>query len=319
MITNRYNSYPPYLKEKYGEKVYKISINLPLTCPNRDGTLGVGGCIFCGERGGGLQNIVSKSSITEQITKGIGKVKRKHKANKFIVYFQNFTNTYLPLEQLENYLEQACVDDIVEIAISTRPDCVNDSYLEYLADFKDKKGIEISLELGLQTVNYHSLVSLNRGHTLAEFIDAAQKVRQYNFSLCVHLILNLPWDTMDDVIEAAKILSAVKVNQVKLHSLFILPGTALDELHRKGKLKLISLEEYIERVIVFLQYLDPQIIIQRLIGRSPERKITFVNWDIHWQEIKRRIEEILDERDIYQGEKFAYLNGKALKKAGFLD
>jgi len=307
MISNRYNSYSSYLKEKYGEKVYKVSINLPLTCPNRDGTVGTGGCIFCGEKGGGVQNLVSDLAVNKQLEQGMTAVRRKHKANKFIAYFQNFTNTYLPLEQFQLYMEDVCREDIVEIAISTRPDCVNNEYLEYLAELRAKKGIEISLELGLQTVNYHTLIKLNRGHTLAEFIDVVRRMKHYHIPSCTHLILNLPWDSIEDIIENAKLISALKVEQVKLHSLFILPETTLYESYQKGELQLLSLEEYIERVVTFLEHLDPQIVIQRLIGRSPERQMTFVNWNLHWQDIIRRIVNRLEERESYQGKKFNYL------------
>lgn len=280
-----------------------------MTCPNRDGTLGVGGCIFCGEKGGGLQNLLSELTIREQVERGIEAVRRKHKARKFIVYFQNFTNTYLPLTKLQSYLEQALHEDVIEIALSTRPDCLNDKYLELLKKFKLEKGVEVSLEIGLQTVNYHTLTMVNRGHTLAEFIDVVQKAKIYNFSICTHLILNLPWDGMDDVIENAKVLSALEVDQVKLHALFILPGTILHQYYENGEFNLISLDEYIERIIVFLEYLDPKIVIQRLIGRSPERKISFVNWGLHWQEIRKKIENLLEKRDTYQGRKFNYLSG----------
>lgn len=269
----------------------------------------MGGCIFCGEKGGGLQNLLSELTIREQVERGIEAVRRKHKARKFIVYFQNFTNTYLPLTKLQSYLEQALHEDVIEIALSTRPDCLNDKYLELLKKFKLEKGVEVSLEIGLQTVNYHTLTMVNRGHTLAEFIDVVQKAKIYNFSICTHLILNLPWDGMDDVIENAKVLSALEVDQVKLHALFILPGTILHQYYENGEFNLISLDEYIERIIVFLEYLDPKIVIQRLIGRSPERKISFVNWGLHWQEIRKKIENLLEKRDTYQGRKFNYLSG----------
>lgn len=269
----------------------------------------MGGCIFCGGKGGGLQNLVSELLIREQVEQGIKAVKRKHKAKKFIVYFQNFTNTYLPLTKLQLYLEHALHEDVVEIALSTKPDCLNDKYLEFLTKFRLEKGVDISLEIGLQTVNYHTLTVINRGHTLAEFIDVVQKAKAHHFSICTHLILNLPWDGKDDVIESAKILSALEINQVKLHALFILPGTVLHQYYEKRELDLISIDEYIERVIVLLEYLDPKIVVQRLIGRSPEREISFVNWGLHWQEIRKEIEDVLEERDTYQGKNFNYLKG----------
>lgn len=311
-----YNDYSRYLRNKFGEKVYKVSVNLPLTCPNRDGNLGERGCIFCGSKGGGLGTLQSYLPIEQQVKDGIERIKKKHKAQLFIVYFQNYTNTYLPLEQLKNYLFQIPLDEVVQIAISTRPDCINEEYLEYLKTFQADRGRDIVLEFGLQTPNYHSLLKLNRGHTLAEYIDGVRRVKKYGFTVCTHLILNLPWDTMDDVIESAKLVSALGIEQVKLHSLFILPNTQLHEEYQKGNIQLISLEEYQERVITFLEYLDPNIVVQRLIGRSPEKEVVFINWGVSWLSIKQEIEEIMIRIGSYQGKKFNYLGGKALKKAG---
>lgn len=309
----RYNAYSQYLKRRYGEKVYKLPINLPLTCPNRDGTIGLGGCIFCGEEGAGFEDLSNSLDVAEQLRINMGYISQKYKAQKFIAYFQNFTNTYLPLEEFKKYIKEACLPNIVEIAISTRPDCINDSYLEFLESLKRKQGVNISIELGLQTVNYHTLKIINRGHTLAEFIDAVWRIKEKGLEVCAHLILNLPWDNLEDTIESAKIISALKVEQVKLHSLYIVKKTDLARLYQIGQINLLSREEYIERVIAFLEYLDPRIIIQRLIGRAPEENTLFVNWNTSWWRIRDSIEQRLEERETFQGNKFDYLNGKALK------
>ena len=227
MKTTRYSIYSTYLKERYGEKVYKIPINLPLTCPNRDGALGSGGCSFCGEIGTGFENLSNTLSVEEQLKTNIAYIKDKYKANKYIAYFQNFSNTYLPLSKFKEYIHAACIKDIVEISISTRPDCVNDEYLSFLREIKEQSGINIIIELGLQSVNYHTLKKVNRGHGLAELIDASYRVKKYGLESCVHMILNLPWDTMEDVVEGAKIVSALEIDQVKLHSLYILKDTDL--------------------------------------------------------------------------------------------
>lgn len=309
----RYNVYSQYLKNRYGEKVYKLPINLPLTCPNRDGTVGKGGCIFCGEEGAGFEDLSNKLKVREQLNINMEYIRKKYKAQKFIAYFQNFTNTYLPLEQFQNYIQEVNLPDIVEIAVSTRPDCINNAYLEFLKSFKERTGIQITIELGLQTVNYHTLVQINRGHTLAEFIDSIIRIKKLGLETCVHLILNLPWDKGEDVQENAKIVSALGVEQVKLHSLYIVKDTPLAKLYQDGKIQLFSKEEYIDRVINFLAYLDPKIVVQRLIGRAPEKDTLFVNWNTSWWKIRDTIEQLMEERDIWQGKAFNYLNGKALR------
>lgn len=309
-----YNTYSGYLANKFGEKVYKLPISLPLTCPNRDGTLGSGGCIFCGEEGGSFENLSSSIGIREQLEKNKEYIGKKYKAKKFIAYFQNFTNTYLPFEDFKECIEESLIEDIVGISISTRPDCINDRYLEYLQGIKDKHNIDITIELGLQTVNYHSLEKINRGHTLAEYIDASLRVKRYGLRNCTHLILNLPWDNQMDVIENAKIVSALGVDEIKLHALYIVEGTNLAKTYKVGEISLISKEEYMERVIIFLEHLDPNIVIQRIIGRAPEENLLFVNWNESWWKIRDDIVALMESRSSVQGIKFDYLNGKGIKK-----
>lgn len=310
----RYRVYSQYLKERYGEKVYKIPIQLPVTCPNRDGAAGLGGCIFCGEEGAGFENLSARLPVSQQLETNIQYIRKKYKARKFIAYFQNFTNTYLPLEKFKEYILQACHEDVVEIAISTRPDCIRDDYLAFLKETKERHNLNISIELGLQTVNYHTLKKINRGHTLAEFVDAVLGNKKYGFETCVHLILNLPWDDRDDVIEDAKMISALGIEQVKLHSLYIRKDTVMGRMYENKEFEMISMEEYVDRVILFLEYLHPEIVIQRLIGRAPEENTLFCNWNTSWWKIKDQIDAWMLERDTYQGKKFDYLNGKALRK-----
>lgn len=311
---NFYNVYSQYLKEKYGEKVYKLPINLPLTCPNRDGNQGYGGCTFCGEEGGSFENLSNTLSIRTQINDNMEYIRKRYKAEKFIAYFQNFSNTYLPLERFKENILESLVDNIVGISISTRPDCINDEYLIFLKEVKEKYNIEITIELGLQTINYHSLKKINRGHGLGEFIDAVLRIKRKNLRVCTHLILNLPWDNDIDVIENAKVLSSLKVDEVKLHSLYIVKDTELGKSFENNEFIMISKEEYIKRVILFLEYLDPGIIIQRIIGRAPEENTLFVNWQESWWKIRDQILENMQKTQSYQGKRFNYLNGKAVKK-----
>ena len=309
-----YNVYSDYLKKKYGTKVYKLPVGLPVTCPNRDGQCGDGGCTFCGEIGAGYENLPAEMTVAEQIKVNMAHIAPKYKAEKFIAYFQNFSNTYLEIDKLKSYLEEACQKDVVAIALATRPDCVNEEYLKMLQKLKKEKNIDIIIELGLQTVNYHSLRKVNRGHSLAEFIDAVLRIKQYQLEVCVHLILNFPWDDLNDVIENAKILSSLKVDQVKLHALYIVKNTKMAEQYVNGELTLIDKDEYKERVITFLEYLAKDIVVQRLIGRAPESNTLFSNWKTGWWKIRDEITKTMQERGCYQGRLCDYLNGKAVQR-----
>ena len=310
----RYTIYSEYLRQRYGEKVYKLPVGLPVTCPNRDGTCGTNGCVFCGEIGAGYENLPASMTVKEQIEVNRKHIAPKYKAEKFIAYLQNFSNTYLPIDKLKGYLIEACQEDVVGIAIATRPDCINDRYLELFDEIRQFYKVDISIELGLQTVNYHSLQKINRGHTLAEFIDATLRIKHHHMDVCAHLILNLPWDDMDDVVENAKVLSALGVDQVKVHALYIVKGTAMAAWYQAGEIALISKEEYVERVVAFLEHLQPDIVIQRLVGRAPEKNTLFTNWQTGWWKIREDIEAVLEKRNTYQGKKCTYLNGSAVQK-----
>lgn len=309
-----YKVYSTYLKERYKEKVYKLPVSLPCTCPNRDGEVGDGGCTFCGEEGGTFENLESTMSVKEQLNQNMSYIRKRYKANKFIAYFQNFTNTYMEFTKFKEAISEAIMEDIVGISVSTRPDCISDVYLNYLSEIKEKYNVDITIELGLQTVNYHSLKKINRGHGLAEYLDAVLRIKNRGFFVCTHMILNLPWDNVEDVIEAAKIMSALKVDEIKLHSLYIIEQTKIGFQYKNNEFELIDKEEYIERVITFLEYLNPEIAIQRLIGRAPEEGTLFVNWNTSWWKIKDEILEKMEREDRYQGKKNGYLNGRAVKK-----
>ena len=310
----RYRMISAFYKERYGEKAYKIPVALPLTCPNRDGSAGVGGCTFCGEIGAGYENRPASMTVKQQIDETVVHMAKKYKAYKYIPYFQNFSNTYLPPEKFHQYVEEACLEHVVGIAIATRPDCVHDAYLDILKDIQNKYGIDVYVELGLQSVNYHTLQKVNRGHTMAEFIDAVLRIKRYGFEVCAHMILNLPWDTMDDVIEGAKTLSALQVDQVKLHALYLVKNTKMARDYEAGEFTLISAEEYARRVVEFLRYLDPKIVLQRLVGRAPEENTIFTNWSMGWWRVQDLIDQIMEDEDISQGSGYDYLHGAAVQK-----
>jgi len=305
-----YNRFSEYLKKRYGAKVYKLPVCIPVTCPNRDGRKGSGGCIFCGEEGAGFETLPETLGVRQQLEQNAQYIGENYKSNRFIAYFQNYSNTYLALDKFKMYISEACLGNIVAIYISTRPDCINDQYLEFLSDIKKEKGIDIVVELGLQTVNYRSLALLNRGHGLAEFIDAVLRIKNHELETCAHYIVDLPMDTMSDVAEGARVLSALGVRQVKCHSLYILENTVLGGMFKRNEIVPVTMDEYIERIIIFLEYLDPEITVQRLIGRAPQEKTLFCSWNTSWRKIYDMTMERMKTEQRYQGRLFNYLNGR---------
>ena len=308
-----YYSYSDYLKEKFGEKVYKLPINLPVTCPNR---IGGNGCAFCAGAGTGFEAMDSCNSVTAQLTATQELIERKYHAKKYIAYFQNYTNTFMKTDKYRAYLwEAATFPGIVEISISTRPDCLTTEYLEIMQEIKNKTGIEMNIELGLQTANYHTLEFIDRGHGLAEFINAVLMIKKYQgFTICTHVILNLPGDDLLDVKETARILAALNIDIVKLHSLYIPYNTKLCDLYLANELVLCSKEEYYERVITFLEQIPETMVVERLFSRVPEKDAVFSNWGTSWWKMKDELIEKMEREDRYQGKEYHYLNGAALRR-----
>ena len=204
--------------------------------------------------------------------------------------------------------------DIVAIYIATRPDCINDVYLEILARIAKEKNIDICVELGLQTINYKTLEKINRGHGLAEYIDAVLRIKRYGLLCCTHVILDLPWDDDKDMIETARVISALGVDQVKLHALYIVKNTKMAQQYENKEFEIISCEHYKKRVIDFLEHLSPNIVLQRLIGRAPAENTLFSNWQTGWWKIRDEIVKEMEEKNLYQGRLCNYLNGSAVQK-----
>lgn len=311
-----YRVYSSYLKEKYGEKVYKLPINLPVTCPNKEEGCG---CTFCSDSGTGFEALSQSVSVTAQLENTREKIERRYGAHKFIAYFQNYTNTYLPLNQFEGYINEAArVKDIVEISISTRPDCIHRAYLDILQNIKTRFHINITIELGLQTANYHTLQKIHRGHGLAEFLSAVLLISDYGFEICVHVIPNLPFDTMEDVVETAKIISVLPVDQVKLHSLYIAKGTSMAVQYEKGEIEICSKQEYYERLAQFLMHLRKDIVVERLFSRIPEQDSIFSNWGNSWWKCQEEFLEYMNEQGFYQG-KLSDKTGQPLIDKGYVE
>ena len=293
-----YRKYSDFLREKFGEKVYKLPVKLDLTCPNRDGTCGVGGCIFCGEEGGSFEN--NYGTVREQLIKNRDHIKSKYKANKYIAYFQNFTNTYMPFEDFKKVIEDSLIEDVVGVSISTRPDYLPKKHLDFLEELN--KNYFVTVEIGLQTPNYHSLKKLNRGHGLAEFIDAALELKRRNLNVCTHIIIGLPWDDDLDILECAKILNVLNIDEVKIHALYILKDTALGKMYERGEIEAISLDDYKKKVILFLRNLKDDIIVERIIGRAPYENSLFCNWNTSWWKIRDDIIAVMHENGYTQGD-----------------
>ena len=308
---NFYKTYSDYLKTTYGEKVYKLPINLPLTCPNRKN--GKGGCTFCSEVGTGFEAMENQISITKQLSATREKIEKRYHAHKFIAYFQNYTNTFLPLDDFKAAVEEAAAfPDIVEISISTRPDCIHDDYLLYLDEVSKRTGVHITIELGLQTVNYHTLQKIHRGHGLAEYIDAVLRISKYPITICTHMILNLPYDKEEDAFESIRILSALPIHIVKFHSLYIPRNTVLYKEYKDGKITLCTKDEYLNRLTECVALLRPDIAIERLFSRVPEEYAEFSNWNTSWWKLKDEFLVLMEEKQYTQGCKCHYLNGAAL-------
>lgn len=310
MENNLYYKYSDYLKCKYNEKVYKIPINLPLSCPNR---INGAGCTYCGENAVGYESLENTMSVSCQLSKNIAYIGPRYGSGKFIAYFQNYTNTFLSPSLFKKYMNECARDDVVEISVSTRPDCVDERYLDILKEVSLKTGMDICVELGLQSVNHRTLQLINRGHGLAEFIDAVLMIKKYGFTISAHMILNLPYDDLSDVIEGAKILSALKVDFVKMHSLYICKNTKMESEYLSGNLDLKDVDDYVKKASEFLAYLDKDIAVQRLVSRAPKQDTVFCNYGISWWKIRDFIHEYMTENNLYQGCKCDYLGGKNVK------
>lgn len=263
------------------------------------------GCLFCDETGSGFTTFANKD-IKEQIRLMKERYQKKG-IKKFIAYFQNYTNTFAPIEVLKNIYTQAIEEDIVQIDIATRPDCIDRKVLDLLKEISETYNISVSLDIGLQSANYHTLVKVSRGHTLADYIYAVNLIKDYRFEVVSHVILNLPGDNMLDVIESAKILSVLKVDGVKMHSLYVVEGTIFGEMYKAGKLQVGSLESYVERAVTFLEHLSPKIVIHRLVADPPLQGTLFGNWGKSKNEIVKMIEDRLILKETYQGKKAQFI------------
>ena len=300
MEKERYNHLNSYLKNKFGQRTLKICVDGGFTCPNRDGKKGYGGCIFCGERGSGehLKNI----DISAQVKKHLESY-RGQRAEKFIVYFQNFTNTYDSINNLRKKYTSALVDDrIVGIAIATRPDCIDEDIVKLLSEFTDK--YYVSVELGFQTSNDETGILLNRGYTSSDFTTAVKLLNKYNIDVIAHIMIGLPNEDKKDIENTVKFVNNHNIQGLKIHSTYIISNTKLEDMYKNNEYSPISLEYYLDSLCYVLTHINPNIIIHRISGDAPKDLLVAPSWNSHKKLVLNGIDKILREKDLYQGMHF---------------
>lgn len=300
----RYRDYNSYLREIFGERVQKISLDAGLKCPNRDGTISEKGCIYCDSRGSGTGAFMDHGlSIDEQIEKAKAFASKRYGARKFIAYFQSFTNTYAPLPQLKALYEQALAHkDMVGLSVGTRPDCVDREILALLSSYR---GDYLAwVEFGLQSAHDETLHRINRGHDVACFERSVLMANEFGLNVCPHIILGLPGEDRDMMLETARFLSRLPAHGVKIHLLYVVKGTRLAELYDKGEFRCLGREEYVETVVDFLELLPPQAVIQRLTGDPLKSELVAPLWANEKSRNLGLIQETLEGRDTWQGRLF---------------
>lgn len=299
----RYHTWNYYLKTKFNNKVFKVPLNANFSCPNRDGTCGVGGCSFCGALGSGeyAGNIVD--DLNTQFEKGMVMMSRKWSDGKPIAYFQAYTNTYASLEELKKIYDPfAQREDILAIAIATRADCLEDEKIAYFDSLCDQK--EIWIELGLQSIHDKTAEKCNRGHTYATFLDCIERLKNTRLKICVHLINSLPEESKEEMLESAKAIAALPIHAVKIHMLHVCHGTKMGKEYMENPFPLMSLEEYVDIVIKQLEVLPPEMIIQRLTGDAVKELLIAPEWTLNKTNVFNSIDKEMVKRDTWQGKHY---------------
>ena len=301
-MTKPYRDLNTYFRQRFGQRVHKLTVDAGLTCPNRDGALSTGGCIYCNARESGTGAYRRGVSIREQLERNKAAVTRRFKARKFIAYFQSFSNTYAPMEKLARLYEEAlAVEDVVGLSIGTRPDCVEDAVLDLLADYARR--YLVWLEFGLQSSCDRTLERINRGHDTACFRDALQRARRRGLPVCAHVILGLPGETRQDMMTTARFLADQAIDGVKLHLLYVVRGTPLETLYQEGRYDCLGQEEYAALVCDFIERLPPATVIQRITGDPHPDELVAPEWALRKRETLACIHRIFQQRDTRQGDR----------------
>ena len=297
----RYKHLNKYLKEKFGERTLKICIDGGFTCPNRDGTISTNGCIFCSEKGSG-ELIKYDKNISNQVYNYLHSYKSK-RANKFIVYFQNFTNTYDTIQNLESKYNSALVDNrIVGLEVATRPDCINEDIVKLLKSYTKK--YYVCVELGLQTSNDNTGKIINRGYSSRKFSEALSLLNTYGIDVVVHIMIGLPNETIDDLKNTVIFLNKHNIQGIKIHSTYIAKNTLLADMYYAGNYTPISLDYYLECLSYVITHISPDVIIHRISGDCPKNLLVAPEWNLHKKWVLNGFDKLLREKDLWQGKYF---------------
>lgn len=297
MENERYNKLNIALKNKFGERTLKICIDGGFTCPNRDGTKSFTGCIFCSELGSG-EHTRHFLPIAEQVKAHLESYRGK-RANKFIVYFQNFSNTYADIQTLKERYDSALVSDkIVGLQVATRPDCVNEEVCTLLSEYA--KTLAVTVELGLQTASDEIGLTINRCYTTQDFINAVNLLHKHNIEVVCHIMVGLN-ETRQDILNTIKLINLLKVEGVKIHSTYVVKNTALEKLYLNNEYTPITLEYYLDTLCFIISHLSPDVVIHRLSGDAPKNLLVAPLWNTHKKLVLNGIEKLLKQKDLYQG------------------
>jgi radical SAM protein (TIGR01212 family) len=302
----RYHSYNSMLRRRFGHRVHKVSLDAGFTCPNVDGTVAVGGCVFCDNRSFSPSRRLPRQGILGQIEKGICRIKTRYAVDRFIAYFQPATNTYAPVERLRPLFEEAISHSrIVGLAIGTRPDCVPDNVLDLLTELAAKT--YLSVEYGMQTMHDRSLDWMNRGHHHDAMIDAVERSRGRGFEICAHLILGLPGESHADMLESAREVARLSIDAVKIHNLYAVKNTPLADQVARGEVTLMNRDDYIRTLVDILEILPPSCIVERISGEAPPDYFIGPTWCLDKPAILAALNAEFRRRDTCQG--VAYRHG----------
>jgi len=299
----KYNSYSNHLREKYGERVQKVTVDAGFTCPNRDGTVANGGCTYCNNLSFNPGYNNAEKSIRQQIDEGILFLKNRYKVNKFFVYFQPYSNTYASLDRLKKLYEEALsVDGVIGLTVGTRSDCIDPEKIGYFEELS--KHYDVTIEYGLESIYDETLKKINRGHDFQNYLNALEMTAGRGIKICSHIILGFPWETKEQWLHEADVISGFPLDYLKIHQLHIVRDTVMAKQHAKNPFKLLTFNQYLDVIVSFIERLNPEIIIQRLAGEAPPHILLAPKWGKRNSEILLAIDTELEKRDTWQGKQY---------------
>ena len=299
----RYHSLNYFLRNKFGEKIYKISLDGGFTCPNRDGKVATGGCTFCSATGSGDFAGSRILSITEQFEDRKEMMQKKWKDGKYIAYFQAYTNTYAPVDELRRKYEEALAQkNVIAISIATRPDCLDDDVLDYLSELNKKTYLWV--ELGLQTINDETARNFNRGYDFEVFDNSLKKLQERGIEVVVHTIFGLPGETKEDMLKTVDYVAHSGAQGVKFHLLHLMEGTRMVKQYENGELQLLSKEDYIDLICEAVAMIPEEMVVHRLTGDAPRQSLIGPMWSLKKWEVLNDIDKALVDNNIWQGKNF---------------